>query len=75
MYHFSLRSVYLLIYCTKSFDEMVGTILRVSVNGSLIETPKISTLVLVPRPACLGIMLWERVSGSFQMSENSGPPE
>lgn len=67
--------MYLLIHCTESFHEMVGTILRVSVNGSLIETPKISTLVLVPRPACLDIMLWENISGSLQMSENSGPPE
>jgi hypothetical protein len=40
---------------------------EVSVNGSLIEKPKISTLRLVPRPACLGIMLWGKVSGSLQI--------
>jgi len=41
--------------------------LRVSVKGSLIATTKISTLGMVPRLACFGIILWKKVSGSLHI--------
>lgn len=57
-YLLSLWKVYLLIYYTKSFNEMAaGAILQLSESANLVEPMKVSALNLVSHLICFGIYI------------------